>query len=90
MNWFINLNYRERWVLLSSTVLLVFILSYFWWWQPFIAKRIQLTHIIAAQQKSLQSMTKSAAEIQQLRQPFSHSVSPTDSSSLLTLIDKSM
>ena len=90
MNWFINLNYRERWVLLSSTVLLVFILSYFWWWQPFIAKHIQLTHIIAAQQKSLQSMTKSAAEIQQLRQPFSHSVSPTNSSSLLTLIDKSM
>ncbi|NJO14704.1 MAG: type II secretion system protein M [Thioploca sp.] len=90
MKWFINLNYRERWVLLSGTVLLVFILSYFWWWQPFIAKHIQLTHIIAAQQKSLQWMTQSAAEIQQLRQPLSHSVSSTNSLSLLTLIDKSM
>jgi general secretion pathway protein M len=90
MNWFLNLNYRERWVLLSGTVLLVFILSYFEWWQPFIAEQIQLTHIIASQQKTLQWMTTAAAEIQQLRQQSPHSTSPTNSPSLLALIDKSM
>jgi general secretion pathway protein M len=90
MNWFLNLNYRERWVLLSGTVLLVFILSYFEWWQPFIAEQIQLTHIIASQQKTWQWMTTAVAEIQQLRQQSPHSTSPTHSPSLLALIDKSM
>ena len=90
MNWVVNLSYRERWVLLIGSVLLVLILSYFGWWQPFMATQVQLTQIITSQQKTLQWMTTAAAEIQQLRQQSHHSTSPTHSPSLLTLIDKSM
>ena len=88
MNWFNELSYQARWILLGSSVLVIIIWSYLGWWQPFMANQIQLTHSIATQQKTLQWMTTAAAEIQQLRQQSHHSTPQTNS--LLTLIDKSM
>ena len=90
MNWFNNLSYQVRWILLGSSVLATIMLSYFEWWQSFRANQIQLTHNIATQQKTLQWMTTAAAEIQQLRQQNHHSTPQAKSLSLLTLIDKSM
>jgi type II secretory pathway component PulM len=90
MNWFNNLSYQVRWVLLGSSGLVILMLSYFEWWQPFKANHVQLTHSIATQQQTLQWMTAAAAEIQQLRQQSHQATPQTQSLSLLTLIDKSM
>lgn len=90
IQWFNQLNGRERYILIAGAMLSLILLVYALAWQPFITSKQDVESSIIAQQATLAWMRQTAAEIQQLRQQANPKTSTTGNQSLLSMIDTAL
>ncbi|EIJ42597.1 type II secretory pathway, component PulM [Beggiatoa alba B18LD] len=92
MQWFKQLETRERYILILGAIISVVMLIYALVWRPLVMNQQDLTNSVIAQQANLAWMQNAANEIRQLRQQTTSSpqANTGQNQSLLSAVDTAL